>query len=121
MDEIQFDVLVTRPGGEVERIAMSEPKWFLRLSPALVVAYSARNGQRAQLAVQVPEGAEPVAFMRVKKSTVGAFLRIYGLGYQVDGNTVMAWLLPDGSVEVGPDSTLANAMLDEQNVQRLAR
>jgi len=70
------------------------------------------NAPFRPLVMNIPDGATPVLKTRFKALMFGdASLRIYGVGYAENGREFLAWVLPDGSIEIGPDSGIADAML----------
>lgn len=66
----------------------------------------------------IPEGAKPVFKHRVKANVLIntgapiAKIRIYGVGYKKGRTEHLLWVLPNGAIEVGPDSPMADLILD---------
>lgn len=132
--ELLLQCVVTFADGSGTVLDMEEEGYRSALSGKVIaLALIPKDGALASdgtsfqpVAVQIPKGAEPVLLTRRKASfnmsdgsdVVG--LRIYGVGYRQAGvEPIIAWVLPDGSVEIGPDSVLADQMLDRMNAQAM--
>ena len=112
MDELAYLALLRMRDGTAQEADMGVPGWDAALTEGVSsVTLIGKEDSRATLTVQIPEGARPMVKSRVKALVAGVQLRIYGVGYCLDGVTVWAWLLPDRSVEVGEDSLVADLML----------
>jgi hypothetical protein len=123
-DKLLFDGLVVFVDGSSLVLDMDVPGWRSALGKGVVTAslvpkqgVVASDGTSFQpVTVQIPDGAMPELKTRVKRSMTSdgdalAGLRIYGVGY-VGEESVMVWVLPDGSIDVGADSVLADLMLE---------
>jgi hypothetical protein len=125
-DVLLFDGLVVFADGSSLILDMDVPGWRSALGKGVVTVslvpkqgVVASDGTSFQpVTVQIPDGAMPELKTRVKQSlaasgdAVLAGLRIYGIGYARGEESVMVWVLPDGSIDVGADSVLADLMLD---------
>jgi len=131
MDGLLFDAVARLLDGSSVRVDMDVSGWTAVLERELAsLSLVPKDGVLASdgtsfqpVTVQIPTGARPLAFSRVKKSFSSSFgalagLRIYGVGYSMrDEVDVIVWVLPDGSIEVGPDTFLSDVMLDQMTLQ----
>ncbi len=67
--------------------------------------------------VNIPEGAKPVfksrvfGTMGVASSEGGPLFRCYAIGYKKGSSEFLAWILPSGDIEIGPDPHIAEAII----------
>jgi hypothetical protein len=134
VDGLLFDAVAMLPDGSGVRVDMDVRGWTSVLERPLVsLSLVPKDGALASdgtpfqpVTVQVPAGASPLAFSRVKKSFSSsggplAGIRIYGVGYSVrDEPDVIVWVLPDGSIEVGSDTLLSDTILDRLSREALS-
>jgi len=119
MAGLAYDVLLRRWDDTTQLVDMDVPGWDASLDEFVaVVSLIGKADGVTRLTVQIPEDARPIAKSRVKvllaNDDLGELvkIRIYGVGYESGGVTVLAWLLPDRSVELGEDSRMADLMLE---------
>ena len=76
--------------------------------------------------VHIPAGAKPVfksrAFGVISTSTsspgvLEPWFRCYAVGYKQGKSEVLTWVLPNGSIEIGPDPTYADHIFNTLKAQ----
>lgn len=126
--DLLFLCLAIFSDGPPEILDMEEPGYRDRLHLAVQLTLVPKKGVSASdgtpfqnVTVQIPPGATPILMTRKKASfntvdgTPLGGIRIYGVGYAVGEAKTIVWILPDGSIEVGEDSHLADLLLAQQN------
>lgn len=67
--------------------------------------------------VAIPKGAKPIfmsrAFGKLGMAEASVKFRCYALGYKLGRTKYLAWVLPSGAVEIGPDPLIADQLIDQ--------
>lgn len=122
--EYLFWGVITLDDASEHRLDLEEHGWAEKTRLARTVRFALIPKDDAPdyfrpVVVNIPTGAKPVFKTRVKVANpigdttgrVSATIRIYGIGYKQGGHEPLFWILPNGAIEFGEDSPLADLML----------